>query len=153
MITLIAAMNPHRTIGLDGIMPWHKPEDLTHFKNYTMHKKLFMGRKTYEGLPKKLKGRDIYVFTRDETYPQAISNVHDFFKQHQNSDEEIIVAGGGEIYHTALPYTNKIVLSLIEDNDVVGDTFFPHINEDEFTLDETIQHETFKLLIYNRKKV
>ena len=40
MITLIVAVNNKNTIGLKGTMPWHNREDLQHFKNVTMGKKV-----------------------------------------------------------------------------------------------------------------
>lgn len=147
MITLIAAMNKKRTIGLKGKMPWHNPEDLKHFKNYTMGKTLFMGRKTYEGLPKKLKGRNIKVVSN--TLDGGVKNFPNILKQ--GFDEEVIIAGGGEIYKLSLPYADKIVLSIIHDNDVLGDTFFPKIPS-SFKLTEETIYDTFTLLTYERKE-
>ena len=147
MITLIAAMNNKRTIGLKGKMPWHNPEDLKHFKNYTMGKTLFMGRKTYEGLPNKLKGRNIKVVSN--TLNGGIKNFLDILKN--SFDEEVIIAGGGEIYKLSLPYADKIVLSIIHDNDVLGDTFFPKIPS-SFKLYEETVYDTFTLQTYMRKE-
>ena len=151
MITLVVAINNTRTIGLDGKMPWHNPEDLQHFKNYTMHKTLLMGRKTFEGLPKKLHGRNILVVTRQADYEGAVLDLNNFLETHQNTPEEIIVAGGGEIYQIAMDYAEKIVLSII-DNDVKGDTFFPEIDPTQFEVEETKQYETFKCITYTRKE-
>ena len=141
MITLIAAMNNKRTIGLKGKMPWHNPEDLKHFRNYTMGKTLFMGRKTYESLPNKLKGRNIKVVSN--TLDGGVKNFPDILKQ--GFDEEVIIAGGGEIYKLSLPYADKIVLSIIHDNDVLGDTFFLKIPS-SFKLTEETVYDTFTLL-------
>ncbi len=149
MITLIAAMNKHRTIGLMGVMPWHNKEDLNHFKNYTMHKTLIMGRKTYEGLPKVLQGRNILVVSKDESYD--IKDLPAFLSQ--SFDEEIIVAGGGEIYKLAMPFADKLVLSLIHDNDVIGDTFFPEVDMDQFELTSKTEFNTFTCFVYRRKDV
>lgn len=149
MITLIAAMNKHRTIGLKGVMPWHNKEDLNHFKNYTMHKTLIMGRKTYEGLPKVLQGRNILVVSKDESYD--IKDLPSFLSQ--SFDEEIIVAGGGEIYKLAMPFADKLVLSLIHDNDVIGDTFFPEVDMDQFELASKTEFNTFTCFVYRRKDV
>ena len=38
-------------IGRDGTMPWHAPEDLTHFKAVTVGKPVIMGRRTWESFP------------------------------------------------------------------------------------------------------
>lgn len=149
MITLIAAMNAYRTIGLKGSMPWRNSEDLKHFKNYTMGKTVVMGRVTYEGLPNKLDGRNILVVSRDERY-----DIHDLKafleKPHY---EEVVIAGGGQIYELALPYADRLVISVIHDNDVVGDTFFPKINNHDFNLVSETVHNTFTLKVYERKGI
>lgn len=152
MITLIAAMNEKRTLGLDGKMPWHNPEDLNHFKNYTMHKTILMGRKTVEGLPKLLKGRNLRVVSRSDAYENNIPDLKKFLEENKDTQEEIIVAGGGEIYEAAMPFADKIVLSIILDNEVEGDTFFPEISEDDFEIKTIEKFETFKCITYRRKR-
>lgn len=147
MITLIAAMNKHRTLGLNGTMPWRNKEDLQHFKDYTMNKTVVMGRVTYEGLPKKLEGRNIFVVSRDEKY-----DIQDLKRYLEGDfDEEIVVAGGGEIYKEAIQFADKLVISIIHDNDVIGDTFFPEIDLTVFNKTKSVKFETFTLEIYKRK--
>ena len=54
-------------IGRDGVMPWHVPEDLQHFKEATSGKPVIMGRRTWESLPdayKPLPGRTNIVVSR-----------------------------------------------------------------------------------------
>lgn len=54
-------------IGRDGVMPWHVPEDLAHFKEATAGKPVIMGRRTWESLPdtyKPLPGRTNIVVSR-----------------------------------------------------------------------------------------
>lgn len=147
MITLIAAMNKHRTLGLNGTMPWRNREDLQHFKDYTMNKTVVMGRVTYEGLPKKLEGRNIFVVSRDEKYD--IQDLKRYLEGH--FDEEIVVAGGGEIYKEAIQFADKLVISIIHDNDVIGDTFFPEIDLTVFNKTKSVRFKTFTLEIYKRK--
>ncbi|NLW15967.1 MAG: dihydrofolate reductase [Erysipelothrix sp.] len=151
MLTLVVACNKHRTIGLDGKMPWHAPEDLKHFKNYTMGKKVVMGRKTFNGLPKKLIGRDMYIVSRTPQGENSITDFNAFLQENKDTKEEIIIAGGGEIYKMALPFADKIVLSIIKDNDVVGDTFFPEIDTNVFEIESKEIFETFDCITYTRK--
>lgn len=147
MITLIAAMNKHRTLGLNGTMPWRNREELQHFKDYTMNKTVVMGRVTYEGLPKKLEGRNIFVVSRDEKY-----DIQDLKRYLEGDfDEEIVVAGGGEIYKEAIQFADKLVISIIHDNDVIGDTFFPEIDLTVFNKTKSVKFKTFTLEIYKRK--
>lgn len=54
-------------IGRDGVMPWHVPEDLQHFKEVTSGKPVIMGRRTWESLPdthKPLPGRANIIVSR-----------------------------------------------------------------------------------------
>ena len=48
-----------------------------------------------------------------------------------DDDEEVLVAGGGEIYHQLIEETSTIYATLIEEN-YEGDTFFPHIDFSEW---------------------
>lgn len=54
-------------IGRDGVIPWHVPEDLQHFKEVTSGKPVIMGRRTWESLPdthKPLPGRVNIIVSR-----------------------------------------------------------------------------------------
>ena len=148
MISIIAAMNKYGTLGLDGTMPWHVPEDLKLFKEYTMGKTLIMGRKTYEGLPVKLKGRNILIVSRDNNLSD-IDNLEQYLKTHR--EDELVVAGGGEIYKQALPFADRLVLSYIKDNDIIGDTFFPDFSINEFEIVSRIEYDHFTHIIYERR--
>lgn len=150
MITCIAAMNRFGTLGLKGVMPWTCPEDLQHFKSYTMGKTLLMGRKTFEGLPKVLRGRDVRVVTRSDVYPDAIQDLKVYLESVQNGENEIVICGGGEIYREALKYADKLVLSYIKDNDVIGDTFFPSFAINEFEILSRDEKQSFMLITYGR---
>lgn len=146
MLILIAAVNKKNTLGLDGSMPWHCPEDWKFFKRMTMGQKLIMGRKTYQGLPKVLKGRDILQVSRKEG---PIHDLDSYLKDYKN-EQDLFIAGGGEIYNMAMPYADKIYLSIIND-DTMGDTFFPEIPS-AFKLKDKIPFETFVLEIYERNE-
>ncbi|PPL19258.1 dihydrofolate reductase [Microterricola pindariensis] len=54
-------------IGLNGVMPWHVPEDLAHFKAATLGGAVVMGRKTWDSIPERFRpfsGRENIVVTR-----------------------------------------------------------------------------------------
>ena len=68
---LIFARAANGTIGKDGVMPWHLPEDLAHFKRTTMGCPVIMGRKTWQSLPPRfrpLPGRTNVVVTRQRDW-------------------------------------------------------------------------------------
>lgn len=149
MITLVLAINKKRTIGLNGVVPWRNQEDLKFFRRLTMNQQIVMGRKTVEGLPKSLDGRHILTVTRDTSIEDSIQDFESFLKSHQDTKEQILVCGGGEIYKQALPYAKKIYCSVIDD-DTLGDTFFEKLNPKEFRRTEKIPFETFVLDIFER---
>ena len=77
-LSLIVAMAKNRTIGLDGAMPWHIPEDLKFFKRVTMGHPVIMGRKTYQSIGAALPGRTNIVVTRNKDFEAADADVvHD----------------------------------------------------------------------------
>ena len=43
-ITIVVARALNGCIGRDGVLPWHLPGDLTHFKAVTMGSAMIMGR-------------------------------------------------------------------------------------------------------------
>jgi dihydrofolate reductase len=70
-IGLIWAEAADGVIGHGGVMPWHLPEDLAHFKQLTLGSPVVMGRKTWDSLDprfKPLPGRRNIVVTRQEDW-------------------------------------------------------------------------------------
>lgn len=58
-------------IGRGGVMPWHLPEDLAHFKRVTWGAPVIMGRRTWESLPERfrpLPARENIVVSRNAGY-------------------------------------------------------------------------------------
>ena len=106
-VGLIWAQAHNRVIGLDGVMPWHVPEDLAHFKAVTMGGAVVMGRKTWDSIPERFRpfsGRENIVVTR-----QAGWSAEGAHKQNSLADgvshasaltpgERVWVIGGAEIF-------------------------------------------------------
>ncbi|MDE6340155.1 MAG: dihydrofolate reductase, partial [Muribaculaceae bacterium] len=68
-VTAIVAMARDNAIGRAGSLPWRLPEDMAHFKAFTMGHPIIMGRKTWESLPKRpLPGRRNIVVSRSPLY-------------------------------------------------------------------------------------
>src|SRR5207244_10135419 len=68
---LVYARAANGVIGKRGVMPWHLPEDMAHFKQVTMGAPVIMGRKTWESLPPRfrpLPGRRNVVITRQRDW-------------------------------------------------------------------------------------
>lgn len=137
-LALVVACNQEWIIGAKGGMPWHIPEDLRHFKRVTMDHAILMGRKTHESIGVPLPGRRNIVITRQsgaefdgcET-AGSLSEAIDLARA--GGDDCPRVIGGGQIYAEALPLATELYLTQIQ-LDVEGDTYFPAINLEEWTL-------------------
>jgi len=129
---LIYARARNGVIGNQGAMPWHLPEDLTHFKRQTQGHTVIMGRKTWESLPaafRPLPGRRNIVITRQANWQAQGAEVAHSLEQaiQQCAQEETAwVIGGADIYRQALPLAQKIVITEI-DADFSGDAFAPEL--------------------------
>ncbi|QQG36740.1 MAG: dihydrofolate reductase [Micavibrio aeruginosavorus] len=140
-VSAIAAMSTNFVIGKDNKMLWHIPEDFKHFKRTTMGKPLVMGRKTFESIGgKALPGRPHVVISRSPQQPvenvQFATSVEDALKAAKGIAEsdgvdEIFIAGGAQIYDAAMPYIERIYLTIVN-RKYEGDSFFPRINGAEW---------------------
>lgn len=143
-VTQIVAVNNKGVIGKDNKLIWHNKEDLEHFKNTTMWNTLIVGNKTFQSLPSAVhRGRILFPVSRSgmsiETALQKASS---------ESNEDIFIIGGGEIYKETFQYTDYIKLSRIND-DQDGDTFYSV--PDDFELIRTEDKGTFILEVYKKK--
>ena len=129
-VSLVAAVARGGVIGRHGGIPWRLPEDVAHFKELTTGHAVVMGRKTWDSLPERfrpLPGRRNVVVTRDPGWhaegAERAASVEDALVLLE-SQREVFVIGGGEIYAAAFPYADELVLTEI-DADATGDTTFP----------------------------
>lgn len=134
-ISMIAAMDKNRVIGADNDMPWHLPDDLKFFKANTVNKSVIMGRKTFESIGSKpLPKRRNLVITRNEGYEangaEVFHSVEEALISCQ-SEAEIIIMGGGQLYAQMMPFANKLYVTLV-DTEVAGDTTFPEWLSEEW---------------------
>ncbi|NFS12436.1 dihydrofolate reductase [Clostridium botulinum] len=140
MLSIIVAIAKNNVIGNDNKLIWHISEDLKRFKEITSGKTIVMGRKTFESLPGVLPNRKHIILTRDKNfkvnseYVEIIYDFDELLRKYKNSDTEVFIIGGGEIYKQLLPHTHKLYLTKIN-KDFDGDTYFPQINYDDFKVD------------------
>lgn len=134
-IGLIWAQARGGVIGKDGVMPWHLPEDLAHFKRVTQGHPVIMGRKTWDSIPPRfrpLPGRRNIVVTRQpdlsEIGLQRASSLREALQLCDNAEQAWII-GGAQIYAQALPLADELVVTEI-DADFEGDAFAPAIGAD-----------------------
>ncbi len=122
-ITLVLAMAENGVIGKDGGIPWHISDDLKRFKALTLGKRVVMGRKTWDSLPRKpLPGRDNIVVTRDTGW-RADGAIVAGTPQEALAGGAMVI-GGAEIYRAILPLATRIELTEVHrayDGDAVFD--------------------------------
>ncbi len=147
-LSTVVAMSQNNVIGKDGgLPPWRLPKDFKRVKDLTQGHHIIMGRRTFESLGgQPLPKRTNVVITRKMNYTSEYENVVvlnsldkalNYVKG--SNDEEPFIFGGEEIYKMALPYIQKIYLTIVHDT-FNGDAFFPELNPDEWS---TVEEEMF----------
>ena len=132
-VSMIVAIGRNRAIGKENKLLWSIPEDLKRFRNLTRGHPVVMGRKTFDSIlsyvGKPLPDRPNVVITRDSNWRHegvvTAASVEDGIEKAKALDPlEVFVIGGAQIYEQALPYTDRLYLTLIDDEQG-ADTFFP----------------------------
>lgn len=131
MIIGIWAEDEQGLIGKKEKMPWHLPAEQQHFKETTMGQTILMGRKTFEGMNKRvLPGRLSIVLTHDVTYCSEHSNVQimhsleEVLDWYQKQDKDLFITGGAEILSLFEPYLEKLYRTIVQGT-FEGDAYFP----------------------------
>ncbi len=130
---VVGIIEKTRAIGRGSDLLVRISDDLKRFKSLTTGHAVIMGRKTYESIGRPLPNRTNIVITRNPDFkPEGVimcgSLEEALAKAREIENEEIFVMGGGEIYKQALPFTDKIYLTLFK-TEAEGDIFFPDYSE------------------------
>lgn len=136
-ISMIAAMSTNRVIGINNDLPWHLPDDMKYFMETTKGHHVIMGRKNYESLPPKfqpLPDRTNLVVTRQSSYEapgcELFSSIEEAVAYaRENSEEELFIIGGGQIYELGLDMADQIYLTEIDAQINGGEVFFPKLGD------------------------
>lgn len=143
-ISLIVAIADNGVIGRDNDLPWHLSADLRRFKRLTMGHHLVMGRRTFDSIGRPLPGRQMIVISRSQ--PELPDGVDlapslDAALAHarEAGDTEVFIAGGAQIYRSALPLAERLYLTRVH-RDFPGDVVFPEIDETEWRIVEQEDH-------------
>ncbi|MEX0330854.1 MAG: dihydrofolate reductase [Puniceicoccaceae bacterium] len=147
----IAAMSENRVIGADNKIPWHLPEDFKWVKACTQGKAIAMGRKTFESMGRPLPNRENIVISRSVTeIPGCVVLPSLQALEAYETDREIWIFGGAQIYAAALERIGELYLTVVKGT-YEGDAFFPPF-EDQFGEPETIRETPeFRILKYTHK--
>jgi len=130
-ISIVVALDKNtRAIGKGPDLLWRISDDLKRFKTLTTGHPILMGRKTFQSIGKALPNRTNIIITRDTNFKAencivAHSIEEALVEARKIEQKEIFVIGGGEIYTQALPFVDKLYLTIVE-SDAKGDIFFPN---------------------------
>jgi dihydrofolate reductase len=135
-VVFVVAMAENGVIGREGRIPWRLKSDMQRFKAITLNKPVVMGRKTFESLPRPLRGRTNIVVTRDANYRAAGAVVTNSFEHAyalalgdalRRFAGEIAVIGGAEIYAQWMEAADRLDVTEVHARPE-GDTRFAAID-------------------------
>ena len=132
-VNLIYARARNGVIGANGVMPWHLPEDLAHFKRQTLGAPVVMGRKTWDSIPERfrpLPSRRNVVITRQADWSAEgaeVANSLEAALALLETHDEVWVMGGAQIYAQAQSLAQRAVVTEI-DAEFEGDAFAPTLD-------------------------
>lgn len=118
IISMIVAMTPDMIIGNNGHLPWHIGSDLRRFRRITSGHHILMGRVNYEDIGRPLPGRTNLILTRDKDFKAdgcfTVSSIEEAIKMAKAAGEtELFVIGGASAYRAAMPYADKLYLTIV----------------------------------------
>jgi dihydrofolate reductase len=142
-LAIVAAIGRNGVIGADDRLPWRLPSDLKRFRALTLGKPLLMGRKTFQSIGRALPGRETIVVTREMGFSASGAGVHLAHdlesalalaqaRAEAMGANEIILAGGGDLYAALLPRVDRMYLTLV-DLAPAGDAHFPPIDATQWS--------------------
>lgn len=146
-ISIIAAIGKNRELGKHNDLIWRISPDLKRVKALTTGHTIIMGKNTYTSIGRPLPNRTNIVITStipviegcvvQPSFETALDYAHAIEK------EEIFMFGGARVYESALPFCDRLYLTLIDAEDSEADVFFPpyeqfsHISSREEHLSNT----------------
>jgi dihydrofolate reductase len=160
IISIIAAMDRKRGIGVENKLPWRLSADWKRFRELTMGHHIIVGRRTFESIGRPLPGRRMIVVTRDRNYKAEGCDLSHSVEDAINlararGESELFIGGGAEIYAQSIGIADRMYLTFV-DAEVAADRFFPEFDEREWSeqesfyqpADEKNQYPfTFKLMV------
>ncbi len=132
MISLIAAIGKNNELGKKNALLWNMPTDTKFFRDTTAGHTVIMGQKTLESMGgKPLPKRRNIVVTRNKDFKAEgveISNsLEDTMASFKNTDEEVFVVGGGEIYKQTINGADRLYITHVDGEFPDADAYFPEI--------------------------
>ena len=133
ILSAVVAISENNAIGKNNQLLWHLPADLKHFKLITSGHTIIMGRKTFDSLGRPLPNRRNIVITRQQMFIPGCELVASLDEALNlcAAEQEVFIIGGAQIYRMAMPFTQRIYLTVVH-KDFDADAWFPEINPEEW---------------------
>ena len=140
MFSIIVAIGKKNEIGKNNGLLWHIPEDLKNFNR----KNVILSRDKI----KKYKIEKEYMDYNVEVY----NSLQDFIQRYIDTEEEIFIIGGGEIYKQFLDRNiiKKLYISHINYENKEADTYFPEIDYTKWRIIKNEKHNKWDFVIYEK---
>jgi len=163
LISAIVAKAKNNVIGKDNDIPWYLPADLKYFKRVTTGHHIIMGRKVYQSIGKPLPKRTNVIVTRNPFFIVSNCFIANSIEEginiaQENSDDEVMIIGGGEIYKQTMDLWDKLYITEV-DAVVAGDIYFPEMDLDQWALVSKEDHQkdsknqyNYSFQVYDRKR-
>ena len=154
MFSIIACISKvHRAIGYQNRLLYAIPSDMTRFRMLTTGHTIIMGRKTFESLPngalphrrnivisktrEQIAGCEVYTSLEEALVARKeAAGSKETVGSKEAAEDECFIIGGASIYEQALPFADKLYLTIVEKEPEHADTFFPEINPAEWEVTE-----------------
>ena len=120
-INVIAAIGKNNELGKNNDLIWKLKGDMKFFRETTMGHPIVMGRKTYESIGHPLDGRENIIITREKQLANkykdlnmtVYDNIQEIIDKYKDSEEEVFIIGGDEIYTQFFDYCNKLYIKKV----------------------------------------
>lgn len=161
---LIVAVDNEWGIGLDNQLLFRIPEDMKRFRELTKGNIVVMGRKTLESLPngEPLPNRLNIVLTRQDMSSKdnlvVCHSIEDLLQYIKDTDMEVYVIGGSEIYKQLLDYSREALVTKINSS-ALKDKYFPNLDKlpNWEVVEESEEHKykelTYKYVTYKNRDI
>lgn len=135
---IISAQSSNGMIGGGGRLPWDVPEEYQHFLDSVAGHVMVMGRKSFDVFGADVATKLNVVLSRSESCIEGAKVLKSFTELkelEQQMDERFFIAGGGQVYASALAcdVVSEIWLSTLPFA-VEGDVAFPAFDRHKFHL-------------------
>ena len=146
-INLIVCHDRLNGIGYKNKLLAHQSNDLKRFKQLTLNNYVVMGRSTYESIGRLLPKRHNIILSRNKKYNVAPGgfvrhSLEEVIKEYKlnNNEQELFICGGSDVYKQAIPYVDKMYITIIDHEFEKVDSVFPEFDTDDWEVVDYEKH-------------